>query len=207
MVLPLHQPAVVAKRVATLDNLSGGRVLLGVGSGWQIEEYRSCGVPYDRRGARLDDAIVALRELWQPGYRSHHGDFYAFDRCESKPNPLAAGGPSIIIGGSTDAAARRAGRHGNGYFPYVISPDDFAERVATVRATATSNGRNPDDVRITVWPSSHARGCSLDLDTMRRFAEVGVDRIVVGAQECGSTEIADIRDFVRRVQDEILVKL
>jgi probable F420-dependent oxidoreductase len=207
LVLPLHQPAVVAKRVATLDNLSGGRVLLGVGSGWQIEEYRACGVPYERRGARLDEAIVALRELWQPGYRTHHGSFYDFDRCDSKPDPRTVGGPPIIVGGSTEAAARRAGRLGNGYFPYVISPDDFAVRVETVRTTAATNGRDPDDVHITVWPSSFERGCSLELDVMRRFAEVGVDRIVVGAQECGSTEIPAIRDFVRRVQDEILAEI
>lgn len=207
MVLPLHQPAIVAKRVATLDNLSGGRLLLGVGSGWQIEEYRACGVPYQQRGARLDDAIAALRELWQPGYRTHHGPYFRFDRCESKPTPLRAGGPPIIIGGSTEAAARRAGRLGDGYFPYVISPENFASRVDTVRTTASTSGRARDDVSITVWPSSWQRGCSLDLDVMHRFAECGIDRIVIGAQECGSTEIAVIRDFVRRVQDEILSKL
>ncbi|MEO8693598.1 MAG: LLM class F420-dependent oxidoreductase [Acidimicrobiales bacterium] len=207
MVLPLHQPAIVAKRVATVDNLSGGRLLLGVGSGWQIEEYRACAVPYERRGARLDDAIAALRELWQPGYRTHHGPYFQFDRCESKPTPLRAGGPPIIIGGSTEAAARRAGRLGDGYFPYVISPDDFTARVETVRSTASTAGRTSDEVSITVWPSSWQRGCSLDLEVMRRFADSGVDRVIVGAQECGSTEISVIRDFVRRVQDEILAKL
>lgn len=207
VVLPLHQPAVLAKRVATLDNLSGGRVLLGVGSGWQIEEYRACGVPYERRGARLDDGIRALRELWQPGYRTHHGEFFHIDRCESKPVPATTGGPPIIIGGSSPAAAKRAGRLGDGYFPYVISPDDFATRVATIRETASALGRDANAISITVWPSSWQRGCSLELDVMRRFAEVGVDRIVVGAQECGSAELTDVRDFVRRVQDEILAKL
>ena len=67
VVATLHQPAVLAKRVATLDALSGGRVRLGVGSGWQVEEYAACGVPYEKRGARLDEVIVAMRELWQPG--------------------------------------------------------------------------------------------------------------------------------------------
>jgi alkanesulfonate monooxygenase SsuD/methylene tetrahydromethanopterin reductase-like flavin-dependent oxidoreductase (luciferase family) len=182
-------------------------VLLGVVSGWQIEEYRACGVPYESRGARLDEAIVALRELWHPGYRTHHGPFFGFDRCESKPTPTKPGGPPIIIGGSSPAAARRAGRLGDGYFPYVISPDDFADRVATIRQTAAALGRDPAAISITVWPSSWQRGCSLDLGVMRRFAAVGVDRIVVGAQECGSRDLSEVRDFVRRVQDEIIVEL
>jgi probable F420-dependent oxidoreductase len=207
LVLTLHQPAVVAKRVATLDNLSGGRVRLGVGSGWQVEEYRACGVPYDARGKRLDDAIVALRELWQPGYRTHHGEFFAFERCESKPDPVTPGGPPIIIGGSTEAAARRAGRLGDGFYPYVIGPEDLAARVATIHATAREHGRNPDAIAITAWPGSWKPGCSLDLDVMRRFAEVGVTRFVVAAQESGSTDIGAIRDFLRRVQDDIIAKL
>jgi probable F420-dependent oxidoreductase len=207
LVLTLHQPAVVAKRVATLDNLSGGRVRLGVGSGWQVEEYRACGVPYEARGKRLDDAIVALRELWQPGYRTHHGEFFAFERCESKPDPVTPGGPPIIIGGSTEAAARRAGRLGDGFYPYVIGPEDLAARVATIHATAREHGRNPDAIAITAWPGSWKPGCSLDLDVMRRFAEVGVTRFVVAAQESGSTDIGAIRDFLRRVQDDIIAKL
>jgi probable F420-dependent oxidoreductase len=207
LVLTLHQPAVVAKRVATLDNLSGGRVRLGVGSGWQVEEYQACGVPYEARGKRLDDAIVALRELWQPGYRTHHGEFFAFERCESKPDPVTPGGPPIIIGGSTEAAARRAGRLGDGFYPYVIGPEDLAARVATIHATAREHGRNPDAIAITAWPGSWKPGCSLDLDVMRRFAEVGVTRFVVAAQESGSTDIGAIRDFLRRVQDDIIAKL
>jgi probable F420-dependent oxidoreductase len=207
LVLTLHQPAVVAKRVATLDNLSGGRVLLGVGSGWQIEEYRACGVPYEGRGARLDEAIVALRALWQPGYRTHHGPCFAFDECESKPDPVAPGGPPIVIGGSTEVAARRAGRLGDGFYPYVVAPEDLAARIDTIRRTARAHGRDPDAVEITAWPGSWKPGCSLDLDVMRRFAEVGARRLVVSAQESGSTDLGEIRDFIRRVQDEIIAKL
>ena len=207
LVLTLHQPAVIAKRVATLDNLAGGRVRLGVGSGWQIEEYRACGVPYEHRGARLDEAIVALRELWQPGYRTHHGTYYGFDDCESRPDPVQPGGPPIIIGGSTEVAARRAGRLGDGFYPYVISPDDLAARIETIRATAREHGRDPDAIEITVWPGSWKPGSSLDLDVVRRFTEVGANRLVVAAQECGSTDVPAIRDFVRRLQDDIIAKL
>jgi probable F420-dependent oxidoreductase len=207
LVLTLHQPAVVAKRVSTIDNLSNGRVSLGVGSGWQIEEYRACGVPYEGRGRRLDDAIVALRELWQPGYRTHRGEFFEFVDCESLPEPVQTGGPPIIIGGSTEIAARRAGRLGDGFYPYVISPEDLATRIETIHQTAREHGRDPDAIEITVWPGSWKPGSTLDLDVVRRFTEVGAHRMTMSAQESGATEVSQIRDLVRRVQDEIISNL
>jgi probable F420-dependent oxidoreductase len=207
LVLTLHQPAVVAKRVATIDQISGGRVNLGVGSGWQIEEYRACGVPYEGRGQRLDEAIVALRELWQPGYRTHRGPCFEFVDCESLPQPAQPGGPPIVIGGSTEIAARRAGRLGDGFYPYVISPEDLAKRIETIRATARLHGRDPDAVEITVWPGSWKPGSTLDLATVRRFTEVGAHRLNMSAQESGATDVNEIRDLVRRVQDEIISNL
>jgi probable F420-dependent oxidoreductase len=207
LVLTLHQPAVVAKRVATIDNLSNGRVSLGVGSGWQIEEYRACGVAYEGRGRRLDEAIVALRELWTPGYRTHRGEFFEFIDCESLPAPVQKGGPPIIIGGSTEIAARRAGRLGDGFYPYVISPDDLATRIETIHRTAREHGRDPDAIEITVWPGSWKPGSTLDLGVVRRFTEVGAHRMTMSAQESGATEVSQIRDLVRRVQDEIISNL
>lgn len=204
VVLPLHQPAIMAKRAATLDRLSGGRFLLGVGSGWQVEEYRACGVPYERRGARLDEAIVALRELWQPGYRTHLGERYEFERCESRPDPVRPAGVPLVIGGSSEAAARRAGRHGDGFYPYVISPDDLRRRVETIAETARSVGRDPAAIEITAWPGSWKPGASLDIDVVRQFADAGMRRLVVSAQECGSNDLGAIRDFIRRVQDDII---
>jgi probable F420-dependent oxidoreductase len=203
VVATLHQPAILAKRVATLDALSGGRVRLGVGSGWQVEEYAACGVPYAERGERLDEVIVAMRELWQPGYRSYVSDRYAYRDVDTTILPAQAGGPPVIIGGSSHAAARRAGRLGDGFFPYVIGPDDLAVRIDTIRATAREHGRDPDAIEITAWPGCWQPGSSLDAAVMRRFAELGCRRLVVSVQESGSTEIGAIRDFVRRVQDTI----
>lgn len=201
VVATLHQPAILAKRVATLDALSGGRVRLGVGSGWQVEEYAACGVPYERRGARLDECIVAMRELWQPGYRTHTGDRYAYRDVDTTILPVQAGGPPIIIGGSSEAAAKRAGRLGDGFFPYVIGPDDLAERVTTIRTTAAAHGRAPEAIEITAWPGCWKPGSSLDAAVLRDFADVGCRRLVISAQESGSTDIEDIRAYVRRVRD------
>jgi probable F420-dependent oxidoreductase len=207
LVLTLHQPAVVAKRAATLDNLSGGRLMLGVGSGWQIEEYAACGVPYARRGERLDDAIAALRELWQPGYRTHSGPCFSFTECESKPDPVRAGGPPIIIGGSTEAAARRAGRAGDGFFPYVVGPDQLASLLDIARATAREHGRDPDALDVTVWPGCWQRGASLDASLMRAFVDAGANRLMISAQESGASDVEPVRDYVRRVFDEGFAKL
>ncbi len=201
VVAPLHQPAILAKRVATLDALSGGRVRLGVGSGWQVEEYAACGVPYERRGDRLDECIVAMRELWQPGHRTHAGERYAFRDVDTTILPAQAGGPPVLIGGSTDAAARRAGRLGDGFFPYVIGPEELAERVATIRATAAEHGRAPETVEITAWPGCWKPGASLDAGIMREFADVGCRRLVVSSQEAGSTDLGVIREYIRRVRD------
>ena len=203
VVATLHQPAVLGKRVATLDALSGGRVHLGVGSGWQVEEYAACGVPFERRGERLDEVITALREIWQPGYRTHHGKHYSFDEVDTTILPAQAGGPPIIIGGSSDAAARRTGRLGDGFFPYVIGPDLLATRIDTIRATAREHGRDPDAIEITAWPACWKPGASLDIAAMRSFASLGCSRLVVSVQECGSTDLVAIRDFVRDVQDVI----
>jgi probable F420-dependent oxidoreductase len=203
LVLPLHQPAVVAKRAATLDNLSGGRLMLGVGSGWQVEEYAACGVPYARRGERLDDAIAALRELWKPGFRTHDGPCFSFTDCESKPAPDRAGGPPIIIGGSTEVAARRAGRTGDGFFPYVVGPDALASLLDTARASAVEHGRDPGALDVTVWPASWQRGASLDGSVMKAFVDAGAHRLMISAQESGATDVAGVRDYVKRVQDVI----
>ena len=92
VVLTLHSPAVVAKRVATMDALSRGRMMLGVGIGWQVEEYAAVGVPYSERGARLDEYIDALRALWRDEYASFDGRFVRFDRVSSLPKPVQPGG-------------------------------------------------------------------------------------------------------------------
>jgi probable F420-dependent oxidoreductase len=207
MVLTLHPPAILAKRIATLDRLSSGRVLLGVGSGWQIEEYRACGVPYEDRGRRLDESIAALRELWQPGYRTHLGQRFAFDEVESDPSPVQTGGPPIIIGGSSPAAARRAGRIGDGFHPHAVSPDDLAGLLQVMAGAARSVGRDPAAIEVTAWPGSWKPDVSLDLPLMRRYAELGVHRLQVAARESGSSNVDDIAEFVCRVRDAVMAKL
>jgi probable F420-dependent oxidoreductase len=206
VLLPLHAPIILAKRVATLDALSNGRVELGVGMGWQREEYQSIGIPYEERGKRLDDGIAALRSLWTESPATYHGQFYNFTRVHSDPKPARANVP-ILIGGSTEIAARRAGRIGDGFFPHAISPDDFAKRIEVMNRAAREAGRDPAKIELTFSPSSWKFGASLDLGIMKAYADLGVTRLIAVAHEAMSTEIADIERFVKKCQDEVIARL
>lgn len=202
-----HNAVVLAKRVATLDALSGGRVRLGVGIGWQREEYEAVGVPYRDRGRRLDECIDAMRLLWREDSASFHGRHFRFDRIHLDTKPSRAEGVPILIGGSSERAARRAGARGDGFYPYVISPADYAARIEILRAAAVEAGRNPDAIELSVWPGSYDLSRTFDLDLVRAYRDIGVDRVVVSSVESQSLDIGVQRDFLRRYQDEVLARL
>jgi probable F420-dependent oxidoreductase len=203
--LPLHAPIVAAKRVATLDALANGRVLLGVGMGWQIEEYTSIGVPYEERGPRLDEGIAAIRSIWTESPSTFKGKFYNWDRVYSYPKPANNPVP-IIIGGSTDLAAKRAGRVGDGFFPHAISPDDFGKRVEVMKKAAKDAGRDPGKIELSVSPPMYKWGASLDIGVLKAYADVGVTRFQAVPHEAGSAELPDIERFIKKCLD-LLAKL
>lgn len=202
-----HSAAILAKRVATLDALSGGRVTLGVGLGWQKEEYEAIGVPYRDRGRRLDECIEAMRVLWQDGPSTYQGRHVRFENvvCDTKP----ANGTSvpIVIGGSSEYAARRAGRLGDGFYPYVISPEDYATRIETIHRVARDAGRDPSKIELSVWPGSYDFSRGFDLDLVRSYRDLGVSRTVVAAMEGGDVSIAAQREFILRYREQVLDKL
>jgi probable F420-dependent oxidoreductase len=205
---PQHSAAMLAKRLATLDALSGGRLRVGVGIGWQKEEYQSVGVPYQRRGARLDELLDAMRSLWADDPATFHGDFVNFDKvyCDTKP----ANGSTVpmYIGGSSEAAARRAGVRGDGFFPYVISPEDLTARLATAREAAAQAGRElPENYSVTIWPWSYQNGGTFDLDLIKAYRDAGVDRLIIASFEGGGDSIEDIRRLIGDYQDRILGQL
>ena len=206
-VLPLHAPLVLAKRVATLDALSGGRVMLGIGVGWQIEEYRAVGVPYEERGRRADEAVGVLRACWSTDPVEFSGPFTTVPRSSVLPKPAQGSALPVVIGGSTPVAARRAGRLGDGFFPYVCGPNDYADLVTTIRSTAADHGRDPDAVELTVWPGSYRYGSAFDLDLAKRYAEVGVTRFVVSAQEATGPSFDDLRRFLADYREQVLDRL
>lgn len=169
LILPQRNPVVLAKEVATLDRLTGGRMRLGVGVGWLREEFDAIGVDFDDRAARTDDYIVALRELWESDSPTHDGRYVSFRNALSYPKPVGPTVP-IVVGGHSPAAARRAGRLGDGFFP--ARPDRLEDLIEIMRATAESAGRDPDSVEITTGAAEDAAG-------QARLEGLGVSRVVI----------------------------
>jgi len=147
VLLPLRHPSVVAKEFASLDYVSRGRVILGVGVGGESEkDYEAAGVDVHERGARANEAMAALRELFGGRPASFHGRFFSFDGIAIEPGPARPGGPPLWVGGRSPAALRRAGRLGDGWMPIWISPARYAEAWEEVRTQAEDAGRDPDAI-------------------------------------------------------------
>ncbi|MHB8513673.1 MAG: LLM class F420-dependent oxidoreductase [Actinomycetota bacterium] len=172
LILPQRNPVLLAKECATIDSLSGGRLLLGIGVGWLQEEFDALGIPFQDRAARTDEYVEALRILWSEPEPTFHGKFCSFENAVSYPKP-ANGTIPIIVGGHSEAAAKRAGRIGNGFFPWGVEYDDLIHLIEVMRTTATQHDRDPDSIEITAG--------ALDPDTMMRCADLGVARIVTAA--------------------------
>ena len=147
MILPQRNPLVLAKEVATLDYLSGGRIELGIGVGWLKEEFEALGIPFECRGKRADEYVAAMRALWASDGASFVGEFVNFNKVNSNPKPVAKLVP-IVVGGHSEAAARRAGRLGDGFFPSIGAQVDTMPLLDVVRRSAEQAGRDPDKVEL-----------------------------------------------------------
>jgi len=140
--LALRSAAIAAKASATLDALSGGRLIFGVGVGGENpKEFELCGVPHRERGARVTEAIDVVRTLWRDTPATFKGRFSAFESVSIDPKPVQTPGPPIWIGGRSDAALTRAGRQGDGWISYVVQPERYAQSVEKIRAAAAGAGR------------------------------------------------------------------
>ena len=179
IILPLRDPFVLAKQVATLDSMSGGRVELGIGVGWLKEEFEAMGVPFEKRGKRSDEYIAVMRKLWAEDGASFKGDFVSFDEVSSNPKPVNRAVP-IVIGGHSEAAARRAGRLGNGFFPSIGSQVDTVPLFDVVRRTAEAAGRDPKSVEIMAGCPDLLPGSTKDpRAAIEERVRQGVTRIVL----------------------------
>jgi probable F420-dependent oxidoreductase len=169
LILPQRNPVVTAKAVATLDHLAGGRrVLLGIGVGWLAEEFASLGVPFDDRGPRADEYVAAMRALWSQERASFSGRFVSFTNVFCRPLPADRRIP-IIVGGDTRAAARRAGRLGDGYFPARGVPTTLFDEM---RRAAVEAGRDPKGIEITAAAPEEP-------SAIEALARLGVTRVAV----------------------------
>ena len=195
LILPQRHPLYVAKEVATLDRLSRGRAILGVGIGWLEEEFRALGIPFAERTARTEEAIEALRSLWSDGPSEFSGRSYRWAALESNPKPLQRPRVPIHVGGHVAGAARRAARLGDGFFP--ARSDRLPELLRELRAECARIGRDPREIEITA-------GGAPTLDEVKRLRDQGVARFVMPPPAFAPDEL---RKGLERVGDEILARL
>ncbi len=192
LVLPNHHPVVLAKRAATVDALSGGRLRLCVGVGWLREEVEACGAAFDTRGRRADEQLAVLRALWQdrPDGVSHHGEFFDFDDAMCYPKPSAREHLPVHIGGHSRAAARRAGRLGDGFQPLGVAGAELASLLGLMREEAAAAGRDPTALEVSL---GHLV-TKIDADRAGRLAEQGADRVVLAMPPV--TDIEQAKDML-----------
>jgi probable F420-dependent oxidoreductase len=189
LLLAEHNPVVVAKQVATLDRLSGGRFTLGVGIGWSREEFDTLGVPFERRGARTTEYVAAMRTLWSDDIASFAGEFVHFDRVRLNPKPVHDRLVPVMVGGNSDAALRRVVNWGDGWYGFNL-PDvaAVAERVAFIQRLCGDTGRDPSDLQLAVALQHSAR------TDVPALSELGIDELVI--VDSPPDNVAAIPDWV-----------
>ena len=187
LVLPQREPVLLAKQAASVAVLSHGRLILGVGAGWLAEEFAAVGADFATRGARLDEYVAAMRELWAHDRADFAGEFVQFSGAQLAPRPPGGSVP-IVIGGDSPAAARRAGRIGDGWFPAKADRASLPALLDMMSRAADSAGRDPADIEITVNDSSL---WNLDTagDTIAAWSELGVSRIVLSPPTLDTGEL------------------
>ena len=171
LILPERNPVLFAKQLATLDALSGGRVELGIGIGWLREEFEALGIPWRNRGRRMDECIEAMRALWTQEEASYHGEMVSFDRIRCTPRPSRPGGIPLIMGGHSEAAARRAGRLCDGFIPIGFEQQSNGfELIEVMRDAALEAGRDPDSLEL-------CAGAPADIEVIKELEARGIDHV------------------------------
>lgn len=172
VILPQRNPLVVAKEYASVDVLSGGRLLFGVAAGYLEPEFRALGIPFAERGRRTDEYIEAIRALWTQDQPAFKGKYVSFSGVDAQPRPVQKPHPPIHVGGHSPAAFRRAARQGDGWYGFALDADATAKCLEGLRAAERAASRErPLEVSITPPPP-------VDRDTIRRYEDLGVDRLI-----------------------------
>ena len=197
-ILSQSNPLLIAKQAASLDFMSGGRFMLGVGIGWLEEEFNAMGVPFKRRGARFDDYVQAMRKVWSGELVEHQSEFINWTGFKSYPLPLQSPLP-VIIGGAQGKVYQRIARYGDGWYAPTQDPEDLAPRLEELRQVCADEGRNYAELEITaMWTMSGG------LDELKAYADLGVHRLNVPLQAMGE---ANPVDGLARLHDEVISKV
>jgi probable F420-dependent oxidoreductase len=184
--LGLRHPFIAARAIATLDIVSGGRAIAGVGASWLAEEWTAVGLDFATRGRRLDEALEVCRRLWTEEVVEHHGEFFDFDPVMFEPKPVQRPHPPIVVGGESKPALRRAAQYGGGWVGMAHTLDSVVGPV-TELARLRAEGAPP--VEVTVGGPIESR------DDLRRWEDAGVDRIIVSPWSRSREAVDGLRRF------------
>jgi probable F420-dependent oxidoreductase len=188
--LPQRNPVYTAKEVGNIDWLSAGRVDLGIGVGWLREEYDVVNVPWEQRGRRADEYLEVLKTLWCDDVSSYEGETYRLPPCRMYPKPVQRPHPPIHVGGESDAALRRVARHAQGWYGFRLQPEDVPERLGVLEKLLAEQGRARDEIEVSVCPYFDG----IDPDKVTRYADAGVDRVIVLALALEPGQVGSVLD-------------
>jgi probable F420-dependent oxidoreductase len=195
--LPERNPVVTAKEIASLDKLSAGRFVFGVGIGWLAEEFTAVGVPWERRAARTREYLKAMKLLWTEEEPEFKGEFVSFPKVRMYPKPVQKPHPPIVFGGESGPALKRVAEVGDGWFGVNVSVEDATRHVAQIRQLAKAAGRDPQKLHFSVSPGL---GAPVELDMIKRYRNAGVDQVMVGAIPTDPRKLtADIERLAEKI--------
>jgi probable F420-dependent oxidoreductase len=183
-----RDPITTAKEVATLDALSGGRVLFGVGGGWNAEEMENHGTPFDKRWKVMRERIQAMKKIWTEDEPAYHGEFVNFDPIWSYPKPAQKPHPPVLVGGSTGGARQRAVTYGEGWLPIPARGPSLEEGIRDLHARAEKAGRDPKSIAVTVF------GAPADPKVLDEYAKIGVERVLLSLPAADESKVLGLLD-------------
>jgi probable F420-dependent oxidoreductase len=185
-----RDPIQTAKLVASIDQVSGGRFLFGIGNGWNQDEIEDHGTVFATRHKLARERIEAMKAIWTQSKAEYHGEFVNFDPMMTWPKPVQKPHPPILVGGAFPYSARRAIRYGDGWMPQVTeyAKQELADLIPPFREMAVKAGRDPDSLPITVW------GRGPDVEMMKRYRDLGVDRVATSLDSEKADKILPILD-------------
>jgi probable F420-dependent oxidoreductase len=195
--VPEHNPLVLAKEVASLDHLSGGRFMLGVGIGWLVEEFEALGIPWEGRARRTGEYIEAMRQIWSQDRASFEGEFVKFANVISSPKPVSGGNLPILFGGNGTSALRRTAQYGTGWIPLTIDAAEVRQKVDQLHRLMAGYNRSPEEVEVFLI----SRTRRLNLDDLKRLRDAGVDELVITgwAPRSASEHIKILEELARNI--------
>jgi probable F420-dependent oxidoreductase len=174
--VPMHNPVILAKEIASLDQLAEGRFMLGVGIGWMAEEFRAAGLSFEDRARRCNEYVEAMQQLWGEERASYSGEFVRFQNIRCNPKPVKGAKLQVTVGGETTAAMKRAARYGTGWFGYMNSPEQAEEKIKKLHKILAEHNRKPNEVEIFITPNDPKYAAP---DSLKRYRDAGVSEIVV----------------------------